>query len=284
MKIRLTFFFLLSMTCSLIGQQTSNILFSNFEANNQLIELDIQTNEEGTYFVLGVVQNNQVIGSSSFFARQGAHHYDLRSLPEWSGKIDYLVTTLPEAAINKKSLVQSSLSAEWDIFLAAEKLTPRLINFTKPKTFVGWSFNYILLLVALISTSLLIVVIKKKAVIAAFIGILIATVLMDARQTVDHFSIKQEVQGNGYYISPIDLTEKFIQKARPLITDAWTFEGKFSEEYYKLYFQYALADLQYIWNLKNFELPSGTFVITQNPAQDQEILLQENGFYLAKKR
>ena len=284
MKIKLTSYFLLSMACSLISQQASNVLFSNFDANNQLVKLDISPNQEGAYFILGVVKNNQVIGSSYFFARQGAHHYDLRSLPEWSGKIDYLVSTLPESAIVKKTLVNSSLIAEGDIFLASEKISPKLVNFISPRIFGGWPFAYILLLVIIISTLLLIFVLKKKVVIAAFIGILIATMLMDARQLVDHFAIKRNIERNSYYIAPIDFAEKFILKARPLITDTWTFEGKFTDEYYKIYFQYALADLQYIWNLKNFELPSGTFIITQNPAQDQEIILQEDGFYLAKKR
>lgn len=284
MKTKLTFYFLLSMTYSLLGQQITNMLFSNFDADRQLIKLDIRSHQEGTYFILGIVKNNQIIGSSSFFARQGSHHYDLRSLPEWSGKIDYLVTTLPVEAISKKKLVNSSLVAEWDIFLASDRFTSKLVNFINPKIFGGWPFTYILLFVAFISTLLLIFVIKKQVVIAVFIGILIATIFMDVRQIADHFSIKRDIQRNNFQIAPIDVAEKFIEKARPLITNAWTFEGEFTDEYHKLYFQYALADIQYTWNLQNFELPTGTFIITQNPAQDQEIILQESGFYLAKKR
>ena len=280
---RILFFFCF-ISVVLQGQEANNILFSNIEPEEKILSLTLSNQYEGTYFVVGIVKNNQVIGSSAFFARTGQHHYDLRSLSAWKGKIDYLASTLPKEAIQQKALVNSSFGAEWDLFMVEEKFTPKLINFIHPKTFAGRPLNQLLILVALISTFFLFLVLKKRLIISIFIGVLIATLLMDMRQIVDHFAIQKAIKKSNPYIAPIGIPKRFIEKARPLINGPWTFEGKLSDEYYKLYFQYALADFQYTWNLKQFELPAGTFIITQNPKQNQEVILRESGFYLAKKR
>lgn len=275
--------FLLScwLPLNLSGQQLDNLLLSNQQVNKQTLELTITPEFDNAYFVVGIVKGEKVI-SKYFFARVGRHLYELRNLPEWSGKIDYVATNLPRSAISKSRLVQPNMLDEFDIFLETEPLSPKTINFQKPIFFLGYPFTITLLIVFFISSIVFYFFRKEHILLASFIGLLIASIFMDLRSQFEHKQIIQYVERTYPYIEPITLTQKFIQKIDPIIgLNHWTFQGKFTEEYYKLFIKYKLSDRYYVQNTRK-KLPLGTFIITEQPKNGQDILIQEASLYLVK--
>jgi len=266
----------------LLAQKLSTVLFANIEANNQVLELDIPATYDGTYLLLGVVKNDQV-SAANFVVRGGKHVYDLRQIPEWNGSIDYLATNLPKRTFISQRLIKPSMGSEWDMFMEVESLSPRTVNFTKPKTLFGFNFTIILSVVAILFSIIGYFILKLSLPFALLGGVILSFILMDARFMLDRWRIVDKVESTFPYVEPLTFAQQFIEKAKPLIgNNTWSFQGDFKDDYFRMFFQYSMADIPYKLNWRN-NASAGTFIITEKPVENQKILLQENGFYLVKQ-
>lgn len=286
LKYTAYFFFLLSSyfcdSLELSAQQANNVLLTNVDVSGQLLELDIRANMAGTYFVVGAVKNNQYY-SNNFLARKGKHFYDLRSIPEWHGRAEYVITTLPKSAVKSSRLSPPGLASSWDMFMTLDPFSPRTVNFSSPKYLFGLKFSYLLLLIAALGTLLSFFVLKKSLLVAFVIGLLLSFVCMDVRYMVDRWRIVNTVEQNYPYVQPLNVPQQFINKVKPIIgSNTWAFQGAFTDDYFKLFFQYSLADIPYHlnWRKDVNNAATGTYIITEKPFSDQKILVQEGNFYL----
>lgn len=266
----------------LSAQQANNVLLTNVDVSGQLLELDIAANMAGTYFAVGAVKNNQYY-SNSFLAREGKHFYDLRSIPEWDGVAEYVITTLPKGTVKSSRLSPPSLASSWDIFMTLDPFSPRTVNFSQPRPLFGIKFSYLLLLIGVVGSLLVFFVFKRSLITALLVGGLLSFVCMDARYMVDRWGVVQAAEKNYPYTPPLTIPQRFVEKATPIMGDGtWAFQGKFSDDYFKLFFQYSFADIPYHLNWREAvnDAPSGTFIITEKPTGGQNVLVQEGNFYL----
>lgn len=263
-------------------QQLNNLLFSNVDADNQVLELDISASYTGTPFYVGIVRNGQVY-AATFIAREGMHVYDLRQINEWTGLIEHVATSIPKTALNSNRLIRPGLLENWDLFMDVEGFSPKTVNFVQSKSIFGVNFTYLLCVFAVIFSLLGFFLFKKTLLSAILTGIVVAFILMDVRYMVDRWRIVDTVEQNYPYVQPLTIPQKFINKVKPIIgSNMWAFQGAFTDDYFKLFFQYSLADIPYHLNWRNDvnNAPTGTYIITEKPFSDQKILVQEGNFYL----
>ena len=268
-------------TLPIFSQSLDNILFQNFKANGQLLELEVQVTDFDYPIVMGIVKNNQVY-PAPVVIRLGKHYYDFRELDQWTGKVDYLVTNIPSDLIRSKKLVAPSLSSELDILMSEELFSPKIVNFATPKRFFGKSFTLTLGLIAICLILLTKFFFRQSFLTSIFIGVILTTFLSSARGMVDQWRILQRAERNYPYVSPIDEVQEFVIKARPIIgQQPWSFQGGMRDEYFKLYIIYGLADKPFRARI-NRKRAKNLIKITRRPMPSQEVLLEANGFYLVQ--
>ena len=271
-------FLLAGLLPAVSAQEMKTLLASDFQAENQVVQLDIQSAYYPLQFKLGIVKGERVF-FNTFYAREGAHHYDLRTLNEWEGKIDFLVTNLDQKIIKRHGLEDANLKREWDVFLDKEEFSPSLVNFLRLKSLRGNSIVLVLFFLTAF-LSVILFYFYRNWISVVFIGLLAACILFDGRILVDHFRIIQQVEKSERAVNPLQFVKPFAKEARSKITGNWAIKGDLKDEYYKLYLRYAFADLPYI-TYYGSDPPTGTFVISSNrPENDQSILHFRDGYYL----
>ena len=261
-------------------------LFSDVRANGEVLVLDIKDQYESNYFIIGLVKNNQLIAQTEQYVRSGEHVYELRHLKEYTGKIDFIATSLPKQAFNSMALGKPTIRQEIDIVLAKSRFTPRAVNFVTPqKTFMGKDFILTVLIFTIIIFLGFRFMSKKKLVLAVFSSMLLGSIFFDLTTTmVAHYNIYQNTEQKYPYIDAIADTQKFIEKARPYIENGrWTFQGEIQDEYQKIYMQYCLAGIQYFPEGTK-RIPKNMYIISfQQPKANQEILVIHEPYYLLKQ-
>ena len=238
---------LLVLSCFqiLFAQRTRTVLFSNVEAGAQVVEIDFSEKMKGRIFTLSIVKNGAV-NSLNFVARSGKHYYDLSGLNNWTGQIDKIYTNLPEQLVSKRKLVNSSLFTVLDAFLVPSTLSLRTVNFLERRTLLGYPFTIVLLSIVITVGIFLLFVLKTKVITAFFLSLLLTFILSDAREVFDRWEIRNQVENTYPLISPKSYVQDFIKEILPIMDGgAWTFRGKFKDEYFKICLKYQLADSYY---------------------------------------
>ena len=259
-------------------QDFSNTLATNFQADGKVIELTLPENFEGVRFIMLFVKNGESYGKY-FFCRAGKHYYDFRDHSEWNGKIETLVTSLPEHISGQ--LVNTSLSNEIDIFLTPVTFSTTTINFAWLKTFFGIRWSILLFFFAVFTGVLTLFFAKVKPIIAAIVGVMLAFVIMDFRGIYDRIHVIQNIEKTQPYVAPLQTVQKFSKKARSVIGNSLWAIRKVDYEIHALYIKSQLADLPAI----RFERPKDKeiFIITNNPGKKANVVLQEGNFFLVRR-
>ena len=264
-----------------IGQNLQTVLLQNFQAGDQLVELNINLQSDNIPYVFGLVKNGQV-EPLALNVRNGRHYYDFRDLNWWNGNVEYLMTNLPKEAIISSRLSNPTIRSEFDVLMYTEAFSPKIVNFATPKQIRGVNFSIVLFLLAVVLILLFKFLFKKSFITAGCIGVLAAVMLMDIRNIVDHWQIYTDTERNHPYVEPLASVQDFVAKVRPFLKgNIWTFQGGMGDEYYKLYINYALADLPFQVNL-NRKRDQSSLKITRKPKQNQKILVEDKGFYLVQ--
>ena len=145
-------------------------MFADFMADNKVLKLDIQSNIEYPFMVLGIVKGNEnIVYKVDFNGRQGVHYYDLRFLDEWEGQIKFLVTNLDKRTIRRSALVEPTLKDEICILLDRELFSIKMVNFSKLKTFLGYPLSQLIFFLTAFLTIVFFFVGKKNLARAIFI-------------------------------------------------------------------------------------------------------------------
>jgi len=275
----------LLLICSItaFSQKAENVMFADFKADGKVLKLDIQSNIDYPYLILGFAKDG-ILYTVDFNARQGIHHYDLRFLDKWEGEIDYLVTNLDKRTIRRSALVEPTLIDELDILLDREIFSIRAVNLVKPKTFLGCQLSQIVFIIAIILTVSFYFLGKKNLPIAIFISFLLSTILLDARIIFQHFRAVQQIEYKYPYLDPLTEIQRFLENIKPIIKEgAWTFQEELIDEYSYLFIKNNLADIPFLKeDLEQY--PVGTYIITVLPPRaDQKIVLARNGFNLLQQ-
>lgn len=277
--------FLLIWSIAVFSQKPENVMFADFMADNKVLKLDIQSDIDYPFMVLGIVKGNENIAYTvDFNGRQGVHYYDLRFLDEWEGQIKLLVTNLDKRTIRRSALVKPTLKDEIDILLDREVFSTRIVNFTKLKTFLGYPLSQLILVFAIFLTLCIYYMGKKSLPLAIFISYLLSTILLDARMVVQHFRVIQQIEDERPYIEPLVEVQRFLAEIKPIIKDGvWTFQPLLVDEYLYLFFKYNLADIPFLRD--DLEVyPTGTYIISVLPPDgNQKIVLSKNGFNLLQQ-
>jgi len=219
------FIFIVLAVVTTIGQNLTNVLFQNFDANNQILELDLDIR-------YGKMPKAKAIYLT---ALDGKHYYDVRQIDGWDGRIDYLATSIPKEFIKSSRLKKSSIGAELDILMNnTEMFSPKIVNFISPRSFGGYPFTIVLVLLSCLLGIAIKFLFKQSLFKAFFIAILFSVVLMDGRSMLDHWSIYTDTEKKYPYVNPISIVQDFVRDVRPIIqSGAWTFQGGMGDEYYK---------------------------------------------------
>jgi len=275
------FIFVLLAVVTTIGQNITNVLFQNFDANNQILELDLDIRYGKMPATFGVAKKGKA-KAIYLTALDGKHYYDVRQIDGWDGRIDYLATSIPKEFIKSSRLKKSSIGAELDILMNnTEMFSPKIVNFISPRSFGGYPFTIVLVLLSCLLGIAIKFLFKQSLFKAFFIAILFSVVLMDGRSMLDHWSIYTDTEKKYPYVNPISIVQDFVRDVRPIIqSGAWTFQGGMGDEYYKLYMRYALADIPF--KARKKKNGQNIFIITRKPKGNQKILLKNGAFFLVK--
>lgn len=246
------------------------VLSQDFESNGKVLRLNVHPMFEGTPFVIGIVKGNTLAGYAHYVAQKGQNVYDLRRIPAYQGHIEYLVTNLPSEAFSSVGLRPAGIGDEFDMLLYKDAFTPRIINLAPSRYFMGIPLGVL----GLVLTGGLFLVAKllskKATIILATAACLIGVTAYDLLTIKGQMDVYQNVETKYPYLLPIATTQQFLQEAAPHIKQgSWTFQGRFPDEYHKLYMKYYLADFPFIG--KSMEkIPIGTYIITPEPANTQQ--------------
>jgi len=272
---------------SLFSQSNNTLLFQNSEVDNKVLNLNIASNYNDTYFIIALVKDNTVIGQTENYAKAGSHSYDLRVLKGPNSRVDYIATTLPKDAILKKELVIPDFLEEVDILFAKKVFSPRTINFTASKRFLGYNFTLFTVVGVCLICILLYFLFKKSFLKTVLISVLIGTFLIDTTTIMGQWNIYQQTENKYPYLDPVVHTQKFLEQVRPIIQQgSWTFRGKIRDEYQKLFMKYSLAEINFI-PLGITKIPKGTYIITEEqPKENQSVIIAKEGqlFFLLQQQ
>jgi hypothetical protein len=265
-----------------ISQEMKTLLASNFNAKNQVVKLDIHSEYHPLQFKIGIVKNGTVY-YNTFYAREGVHYYDLRTLDEWKGTIEYLVTDLSQNFIRKHELVNANIQKEWDVFLGQEAYNPAIVNLVQAKTFYKQPATKLAFFLVIILT-IIFFYFKIEMKLAFFSAFLVIVTLIDGRMLINHFRNIDLIESNNLNLNPISFATNFEKEARPILENgSWIFKGGPGSEYIKLYFKYKFADIHCLPHYTE-PLPKGTFIISLNkPKENQKTILQKDGIYLHRQ-
>ena len=278
MKRPFVFFLFFANLFLASGQEMKISLASNFQAENQVVKLDIQAPYYPLQFKLGIVKQDRVY-FKTFYARKGLHYYDLRTLDEWSGKVDYLVTNLDNRFIRAYGIEDSDLKKDWDIFLDKDELTLTSVNFFLPKTFNTQSITFILFFLAILLSAGFFLY-WRNWIPSIFSALIIVSVLFDSRSLVDHVRALQQVEQNALELNPLQFIKPFTDEALPLIKGRWSTDGELRDEYFFLWLKYAFANFPFVRSHRASDF-EGTFIVSRNkPEKEELILLFRDGYYL----
>lgn len=281
--IRFTPIVFLLGTSSLFSQDLRTILIQNITTKNNIVELDLVEGIEGTYFSLAAVKNSKGY-PEGYNARSGKHYYELKSLRNWEGKVDYVVTDLPKEQVISSRLVAPSFESHWDIFMYPNYLSLRTVNFSQKKVLFGIPFSIILLGVFVLVIGAAFLMMKKQLAQCFMLGALLSVIALEGRELVERWTLLGNAQNSAPYVFPQTPVQQFINQIKPIVRDAeWTFRGAFNDEYYKICIRYHLVD-QYYYpeQVRRIIPPSGTYIISQRPLPTEKVLVEVNGFYLTQ--
>lgn len=266
---------------SLFGQSLNTVLHKNINTNGKVLNLQISQEYEGTFFVIGLVKDNNVIASVGCIANVGRHNYDIRDLGENVKKIDFLVTSLPSKAILKSALITPNLWQEIDILFSKSLFSPKTVNFVTPKRFKGYAFTPTVFLFSCILFCIFYFFFKHPFWKAALISFLLGTIIVDVTTMSDQLDIYRTAERRFPYIDAVAETQIFMEKIKPeLEGETWTFRGKFENDYQKLFMRYSLADIEFFPESRK-KIPKGTFIITsKEPKKGQKLVTRDGQFFL----
>ena len=243
------------------AQDLDNVLLTNFDTKNKVVELSIINTYDSFQFTIATYDSKtKVLSSEKYFARSGKHYYEMRHLEGWNGKVDFLVTDIPKAAIRSIKLVNPNISQSVDLFLDKKPLTPGTVNFCSPIRLFSLPFNYFLLGLASFIFLLVFYIKKVNLFFALSISCFSMFMLNDTRHIIEHWQIFKIAEENGSMSVPaVAFPQQFIDLAKPIIgNSAWTIKGKLDDETHKIFIKYRLANAAFVRRPK-----PGTYVITR---------------------
>ncbi len=254
----------------------SNILATNVNADDAVIELSLPTELDGKIYVVIVWITSE--GKQAYLthvAKGGKHVYEMRHHPEWRGPLKVVATNVNEAV---GTVHKATLLHEIKLFLAPERLMPATINMLQPNTLFMWSWNHILLGLLVVSALLFFLITKKQIMIALVFGFVVAWGMMDLRKMYDHFMIVQHIESQQITVPKIleDL-KVFLHRAAKIIgPNSWKTEEL--GVLFRHFAEYKLAEHEY----RPYDSSTTPdFIITSKP-NNREIVLEYKGYYLVK--
>jgi len=232
----LIFFFVSIWFCE--AAYTAQTLFNEIERNISVEDKVIRLNlpMEGVRFGIVWVTSDGKQWKKNHFARKGDHAYEMRDHPAWKGKVQTVavtmkptvaVTKVPKTAVTEFQNISGKVKKpvfkdEIDIFLAPEQWVSNTINLLYGHTFLGWSWNTILVLLALLSAFALYFYRVKSLVVSLLFGFIIAWVAMDLRTMIDHFYVVDKIEDNQSVNLIKDLKTAGNILAEKIGTGTWT--------------------------------------------------------------
>ncbi|MBF0289575.1 MAG: hypothetical protein HQM14_17315 [SAR324 cluster bacterium] len=254
----------------------SNILATNVNADNAIIELNLPMELDGRVYVFLVWVTSE--GKQAYLthvAKGGKQLYEMRHHPEWRGPLKLVATNVNEA---RGSVRQATFLDEIELFLVPERLMPATINMLNKNTLFMWSWNHILLVVLAISALIFFIITKKHIVMALVFGFVIAWSMMDLRKMYDHFMIAQHIESQQITVPKVleDL-KVFLHRAGDIIgPNSWKTEDL--GVLFRHFAEYKLAEHEYL----PYESPTPPdFIITSKP-KNREVAWEYKGYYLVK--
>ncbi|MBX2876535.1 MAG: hypothetical protein KTR30_30725 [Saprospiraceae bacterium] len=285
MKTKLILLIIMLSAAQAMAQELNNVLKQNFQANGQVLVINIRPEFKGTYFVVAVVKANQVVANHVYQARPGQQEVDLRLMKEFRGQVDFLVTNLPAAAISQAMVRKPSLQEEFSLFFAPKSFSPGTVNFSEVKLFMGIPLYLWALFIGIGSMLSLRFLAKRNWNTALLAGFLIGSIFFDFSSISSQVSIVKDVERNYPYIQAVAGTQQFLEKVKPhLQNESWAIRGSFPDEYQKLFLRYQLAENPYR-SYDEAKRPYPDFLITNNAnALDAQVIEQGAVFQLLKIR
>ena len=270
----------------LFAQTLQTALFQNVNIKGKVIQLELAPAYADAYFSIGLVKGTEVISNTGFVIA-GSKFYDIRQL-DAPQQIDVIATTLPEAAILSKRLIEPSIGQEFAILFSRNVMSPRTVNFVNNKTFLGYRFTLILLCLVLLGFLVLRFGLKKSYWKAALMSSLVGFVLTDLISINDHIDTVQQVEKNHPYLNEIAPMQRFVERAKPKMEGGTlNFVKHLPDPFQELFLRYNLADIRNYKRRKQDkkQLPKGMFVITTKAANHKQKLIEAGkGFYLLQKK
>jgi len=247
---------------------------ANFQANNQVIELDIPASLEGQiFFILWDVGGKEY--NRLTLARKGTHSYDMRQHPNWSGTIAAVATTLPAVPSRVK---KPTASDEIDMLFEGKLIKPGAVNGIDGYTAFGWSWNAFLFVVFVIVAASLAVGRGESVTKSVMLGFVVAWSVMDLRTILDHSLSVRAIEKYRVGMFPIAEMKLFADHASDIIGSGTWGHGEL-DDLGQSFLLYRLAERQYVAKGSN---RTPDFWITRDP-NEGTVLLKSDHYFLVKK-
>jgi hypothetical protein len=269
----------------LLGENLKTPLFQNVNIEGKILQLEIAPRYKNSVFIIGLGRNKEIIANTEYTLTKN-NLVDLRQF-DVPADIDLIATTLPEDAILKKSLIEPSIAQELSMLFSSSSITGRTINLTSLKTFLGYRYTLIVLLLVFVAFLSLRFGLKQSWLKAALVSSLVGFGLIDLTSMNDHLSCVQDIEKKHPKIMPIiDSATDFIEKAKPIIKDGKCIIKENMPNFFQpLIMKYQFAEIDFKFKKKAKKLPKGTFIITTEPPKaNQKLILSEQRINLLQKQ
>lgn len=265
--------FWLCFAVKAFADDTAYVIARDFTADGKVLELDVPRELDGVRFYYVFQDPNSELHVALAVAREGTHCYETRHLPDWHGPIKVVAVGLKGLSGRVK---EPSLTDNVDMFFEPDRMTPSTVNHVNEHRIAAHSWTIALLLVFAASTAFFRTYGKKAFSVAAVLGFVAASVLMDIRIIIDHAAIvyKTETLHNG--MPPLTDAMHFADQAANII-DGQTWSVGSLDVGVNL-FKYRLAEHPYA--------PPGSPItpsISIIAIPTGQVLLHRGSYYLVKK-
>ncbi len=278
MRVIYIYLLLIVSTPSSFGQDLKTILLQDIQPKGKVLELTFAPEYDGMFFAIGAYREPNNLTFNEFFARAGTHHYEMRHLTNWNGTIDYIVTDAPEESFRKFRLVEPTILEEFDLLFSTDEFSPMTVNFLREVRLFSYPFTIILIIFNIFLFIILWLLKRSNILKPLLISCIVTFILMDVKNMTRHLQIIDSTEKTYPYLPATQIPHSFLETATPLLKEGpWTFQGRFTIDFYRLIIKHRLANIPYINNPIK-----GTYIITEKPSSTQKVLFVENGIYLAQ--
>ncbi len=171
----------------------------------------------------------------------------MRDLPVWNEKM-LLVAVTNVQPINSE-IKEPSIEDEIDIFLSPEQWVETTINGLYGHTFLGWSWNIILVLLMVFFSITIYFFKKTNLALSLLLGFVVAWGLMDVRTIYNHYVNVDQIEDNQFMNKIKRLKTNSETFAEKIGTKKWTQKGLAWP--HNTVVAYTLAEHQYVPYHKN---------------------------------